>query len=356
LTKVLEFAPILDTKTAFEEEPWDTRTEPCAADALVKIGSPSALKAVFRVVMKSPMPDPIISAQDRQRFPTPFGYFITGFLTREIARQIEGKNDTRAKELGALLGVIEISQTRYPQYPQQLTKIEFEPKVLSAWLIELVKDKDAMIFRRANASVVLGGGRTWQISTEMENAKESVPIMIEFLEELLKSKGTDGTFPKGTSQSIGKIAFGLSNLGPHADAAVPVLVKVLSGDGIVDDEVKQLDKNNPQRAEPSCAAALGRMGSPAALAALTKAMKKEKRVEVRSNAVTGLGQLARWTKIDPNTPKLNPKVVTGAKEAFVLLQVIAETDEDLGVQRQAETIIREMHKDFDPKTGKIKNK
>ena len=197
-----------------------------------------------------------------------------------------------------------------------------------ARLIEVVKDKEANPDQRANACVALGklGGK----------AKSAVPDMLGFLEELLKSgPDKEKLYPVGTKLRLVKVVSGLGDLGADAEAAVEPLAKLLKDRTMIPEPGQP--KVNDQMHEWTAAEALGKIGTTKALAALsnalTKTLSKDADQFIRTNAVSGL----QFTGMSKDADR--------ARDAVVLLKVIAATDPLEYVQVSAKDALTAIEKD-----------
>lgn len=195
-----------------------------------------------------------------------------------------------------------------------------EDAVVVKLLTDLVKNKEASLEKRANACETLGkhGAR----------AKASVPAMAAFLDEINKgdlysSSVADYIYTRERFVLLGKVVDGLGNLGPDAEPAVGSIGKV------VGTHVKLADSalESSVQARSKAAQALVKIGSPKGIEPLSRAVSVDPTPAVRLACVKVLGDLA------------NAKDFPKRDEVKALLRVVVDTDEDMGVRKEAKNIL-----------------
>jgi HEAT repeat protein len=167
-------------------------------------------------------------------------------------------------------------------------------------LVGVISDPQANREQRINAAVA--------VSKEefRKDAGRAVGPMIALLDELLQDQ-PPSPYPFASAiNGVDKVALALGDMGPQAWPAVPSLTFML--------QCRSLESYKRKAA----AEALGKIGTPAAIAALIKAAHEDKYAPVRAVIVAALNQLA------PNN-----------SAAALELKVIAQIDPDQSVRELA---------------------
>ena len=177
-------------------------------------------------------------------------------------------------------------------------------------LLDLAHDKGAGPQKRADAWVAL--------ARRGLPAKVAVPAMADFLLELRASTNKAGRYHPDTVAAFIKLMPAFGAYGAEAAPAAPLLADVLVSQTMkVNYEAPEVDVN------AAAAVALGKTGTPKALAVLVKAVSVDRSEVVRGACIEGLAYLALTRRSSIAT------------EAQARLKVIAETDESSGLREKA---------------------
>jgi HEAT repeat protein len=218
-----------------------------------------------------------------------------------------------------------------------LTPAEAEAQAtLLTRLNELITSEDAPAIKRASACAMLG--------KLGPHGKSGVPSVLAFIESQLSLQGatqryyysdrqnvTQILFPAGTNARLTVAVEALGNIGPDAKAAVPVLIR-LAGAPVLENPKaagekepaeKEADPKTIKSLRATAATALGKIGGPESLMALTKLLNTEKSVDTRMGAVEGVAVLAKSTEKEI------------ALQAQAQLRVVSEVDDDKTIRDAA---------------------
>lgn len=183
-------------------------------------------------------------------------------------------------------------------------------------LIEVVKDDSASYPQRAKACAALG--------KRGSKAKRAVPEMVKLL-DALRAFAEDEKDGRRVIGNVALVAQGLGGIGAEAKDAVAPLVKILLAP---DKELLILfDRNEDHVARVAIAQALGKIGSPEAFTALSKASAGRLDTAIRKGAVRGLGYIAENKESDLRA------------KARAQLEVVVETDGDERVRMVARNVL-----------------